>query len=262
MRSVQALVLTHNSPETLRRTVDALLAQERRPDAVVVVDNAGIVPAAVTLADLVADGDVSVLRCEDNTGPAGGWATALGHFLQSGLDAAWLLDDDIVAPPATLTVLLEELDAGWSYVLPSVRQPSGAVTTYPAWHGVLLDRPVVERAGLPRADFFWWSEDTEYLMWRMAKLGYPLHVTDRVVVDHLKGRGARGNPPWAYYYEMRNSVYSHLWLLHGRGRWPRKVMGLTARAVLEQRRWDCLRLSALGAVDGLLGRLGEREDFV
>jgi len=267
--SVLALIVTHDSPATLRETVAGVLAQSTRPGGVLVVDNASEPTASVSLVDVLADheGYLRVVRSEVNSGPAGGWAMALEEFLESGSDLAWLLDDDIVAPPPCLETLLEECAVqGSAFVIPSVRQPGGQVTTYPAWHGVLLGREVVAAAGMPRSDFFWWSEDTEYLMWRIPAAGWPLRFCRRVVVEHRKGRGGLGTPPWKYYYEVRNSLYFHLYLRRGRGSWPRTMALLAGRLVLRehQDRAVCARLALRGAVDGVLGRMGKRvnpEDF-
>ncbi len=267
-RTVLALVLTYNSPDTLAATLQAVGEQTRLPDAVLILDNAGTPPA-----DTVAQGwtrpphlDVRVLREAENSGPAGGWARALEEFAGSGFDLAWILDDDIVAPPTCLERLIEEYAKmeKSACVIASVRTPRGVVTHYPGWCSVLLGREVVESAGLPRADFFWWAEDFEYLMLRIPAAGFPLHITPDVVVDHQHGRKEWGNPPWKYYYEARNNVYLHLYIKHGRGRWPRKLAALTLRALLREDAGRTLRLKMIGrgVVDGVRARLGRRVEPV
>lgn len=262
--TVLAMVLTYNSPDTLAHTLEALGRQTRLPDAVLILDNAGTPPAEiVTRAWAHPPGlDVRVQREPENSGPAGGWARALEEFLDSGFDLAFILDDDIVAPPECLERLLDEYHqtGGSACVIASVRTPDGDVTHYPGWCGVLLGREVVQSAGLPRADFFWWAEDFEYLMLRIPAAGFPMYITPHVVVDHQKGRGQWGNPPWKYYYEARNNAYLHLYIKHGRGRWPRKFGGLTMRALLREDEGRLLRLKMIGrgVVDGLGGRLGRR----
>jgi rhamnopyranosyl-N-acetylglucosaminyl-diphospho-decaprenol beta-1,3/1,4-galactofuranosyltransferase len=260
--SVLAMVLTYNSPDTLARTLTALGEQTRLPDALLILDNAGTPPAETVAAAWEAppELDVRVVREAENSGPAGGWARALEEFLDSGFDLAWILDDDIIAPPDCLERLLEEYaKLGTSgCVIASVRTPDGNVTHYPGWCGVVVGREVVVSAGLPRADFFWWAEDFEYLMLRIPGAGFPMHITPEVVVDHQKGRGEWGNPPWKYYYETRNNVYLHLYIKHGRGRWPRKLAGLTLRAIVREDEGRGIRLKMIGkgVVDGIAGRLG------
>jgi rhamnopyranosyl-N-acetylglucosaminyl-diphospho-decaprenol beta-1,3/1,4-galactofuranosyltransferase len=266
--TVLAMVLTYNSPDTLAHTLEALGGQTRLPDAVLILDNAGTPPAEMVTQEWrrPSELDVRVVREAENSGPAGGWARALEEFLRSPFDLAWILDDDIIAPPESLASLLAEYrEMGVSACLiPSVRTPTGAITHYPGWCGVLVAREVVEAAGLPRADFFWWAEDFEYLLLRIPAAGHPMRITWDVVVDHQKGRGEWGNPPWKYYYEARNNVYVHLYIKHGRGRWPRKLAGLAIRAVVREDEGRALRLKMIGrgVVDGLGGRLGRRVEPV
>jgi rhamnopyranosyl-N-acetylglucosaminyl-diphospho-decaprenol beta-1,3/1,4-galactofuranosyltransferase len=262
--TVLAMVLTHNSPRTLARTLEALGAQTRLPDAVLILDNASDPPAGNVVEEWEHPPhlDVRVVRESENSGPAGGWARLLEEFLRSTYDLAWILDDDIVAPPDCLALLLKEYEemGGSACVIPSVRTPTGLITHYPGWCGVLVARDVVASVGLPRADFFWWAEDFEYLMLRIPGAGHPMRITPDVVVEHQQGRGQWGNPPWKYYYEARNNVYVHVYIKHGRGRWPRKLAGLTARAVLREEDMRTLRLKMIGrgVVDGVGRRLGRR----
>ena len=265
--TVLAMVLTYNSADNLTYTLRAVAAQTRLPEALLVVDNASDPPAGQVIdAWKPPDGmSVTVVSLVENIGPGGGWARALEHFRCSPHGLGWLLDDDIIAPPNCLAVLLEEAgDPDRAFLIPAVRQPTGVTTEYPAWHGVLLARHIVETVGLPREDFFWWNEDTEYLMWRIPQAGYPLRHTRRVIVEHLKGRAEWGIPPWKYYYEARNVTYYRLHLRRRRGRLPRKLLMLTGRAVLRERDRRVLRVGMIlrGVFDGVAGRLGRRVDPV
>jgi GT2 family glycosyltransferase len=266
--TVLAMVLAYNSPDTLVHTLRALGDQTRLPDALLIVDNASTPPVEAVMREWKRplQLDVRIVRETENSGPAGGWARALEEFLRSPYELAWILDDDIVAPPESLARLLGEYqEMGVSACLiPSVRTPTGLITQYPGWCGVLVARAVVESAGLPRADFFWWAEDFEYLVLRITASGHPFHITRDVVVDHQKGRERWGNPAWKYYYEARNNLYLHLHILHGRGRWPQKLAGLIVRAILREDEGRALRLKMIGRgiVDGLGGRLGRRVDPV
>ena len=127
--TVLALVLTYNSPRTLARTLEALGAQIRPPGAVLILDNASDPPAGEVVEewDRPPDLDVRVVREPENSGPAGGWARALEEFLGSPYDLAWILDDDIAAPPDCLALLLKEYEemGGRACVIPSVRTPTG-----------------------------------------------------------------------------------------------------------------------------------------
>ena len=262
--TVLAIVLTHNAPDALAACLGGIGAQTRTVDALLVVDNASEVPAQQALADFEGGfaGEVRLLREPVNSGPAGGYARALNWFSGSSYDLAWILDDDALPQEDCLAELLEaasHVDQP-TFILPSWVQPDGTVTRYTAWCGVLLARSIVSDVGVPRADYFWWAEDTEYLMWRIPQAGHPVRYCDSAVVYHSKVRDVWGNPPWKYYYEARNTVHYDVWVRHKVKRLPRKLLLLFARALLREPTGKPERLIMLlrGVLDGLLGRLGRR----
>ena len=256
-----AVVLTHNAPEFLEQCVRAITGQTRPPEALLVVDNASLPPVRL---DRLPVGTVptTVVRSETNTGPAGGYAQGLGEFLGSGFDHAWVLDDDMRPEPECLERLwsVAEKDPGSAFVFPITPQPDGSYSWWPAWCGFVVARQIVEAAGLPMAELFWWAEDTEYLQDRIPGLGYEPVVAYDALVNHTGGREGDGEPMWKYYYEARNMLYMHLYVKRRIGRYPRNVTKLFARAVFRERDQRLRRLAVLfrGLSDGARGRLGIR----
>lgn len=89
--SVVAVVVTRDRPDTLQRSLSALVAQTVPLEQVVVVDN-GADPA---VADLVhAFARTTYLPSRRNLGGAGGFALGMLHALALGADWVWLADDD------------------------------------------------------------------------------------------------------------------------------------------------------------------------
>src|SRR5581483_2024520 len=260
--SVLALVLTYSAPRALVTCIRALVGQTRPPDAVVVVDNAGTPPAYDTLAAAgLAGGTVTVLRLEENTGPAGGHAEGLARFLASGHDFVWIMDDDCEPAVDCLRALLDDTHGTTTgqYLVPTWGDREGERIAHPAWWGPLLSRDVVERAGLPRAELFWWAEDTEYLLWRIPDLGYERRHCAGATVHHSRARGSARRPAWKYYYEARNSLYLRFRLRRRPWKAIRAVLRLCAAIVL----WEDHKVSKLaalgrGVVDAVAGRLGRR----
>src|SRR5699024_2852312 len=107
---VVAVVVTYNREALLRECLDALAAQERRPDAVVVIDNSST-DASGTVADehpLGAD----VVHLRRNVGGAGGFAAGIARALvRHDADWVWVMDDDTVPRPGALHALLSALEA-------------------------------------------------------------------------------------------------------------------------------------------------------
>lgn len=275
---VVALVLTFDSPASLARCLAAIDAQTTPPAMVVVTDNASVVPVD---GHARPDGHpvVEVQRLDINTGPAGGHAAGLTRFLQTDAQWAWVFDDDIVAQPDALALLLADSDEqlpGPGVMMPAVRElDTGVVLETQGWCGVLIHREVIERVGVPNAELFWWTEDTEYLQWRIPNAGYKVRRSERAQVGVYRSRDQRAKPAWKYYYESRNQVYHRVWVQRPVQRsgvprhftrrvryWraARAVVKLGAQAAMREREQRLRKLAMVGkgTIDGLRGRLGIR----
>lgn len=258
---VVALILTHDDPGELQRCVDAVAAQTRRPDAVVVTDNASTPPAAPTALG-TEPGWLTVERLSTNGGPAGGHHVALTRFGADGrFDLAWVLDDDVVPAPGCLEALVEAAGEGAAGIRwPVQRHTNAGAGQYPGWFGVLIPRAVVDRVGTPDPELFWWTEDTEYLQWRIPRAGFSSTVVPGAVVEHT-GRRSGPRPDWKLYYEARNTVAYRV--RTQRLRHPLKLArilaALSVRAATDgPGRRRRLGLIATAVLDGGRGRLGRR----
>lgn len=192
-RRVVAVVVTHNRLPLLQRLLERLETLTRLEE-VLVVDNASTDGTSPWLAGL---GRRRVLgrTLTRNTGGAGGFAEGLSWALERGADLVWLMDDDGVPDPDCLDRLLE-FDAGadgpdlWGPVVVDesepdrlvfpIRLPGGTRVVHDVtgveraatggvlegivipFNGVLVTRALVERIGVPRAEFFIWGDDHEY----------------------------------------------------------------------------------------------------
>jgi GT2 family glycosyltransferase len=260
-----AVVLTHVAPEALERCLRAIDAQTTPPDRVLVVDNASRVPAEAGTVRVPVD----VQREPVNTGPAGGHAAGLTRFLASGFDVAWVMDDDCVPEPECLERLLARLRAepGGGIVFPWwLDAATGEGHFRTAWCGFVVDRVTVERLGVPRADFVWWAEDTEYLQWRPHRHGVRVEEDAAARVLHDRVRWVGEKPAWKYYYEVRNTVFFRLYVQrkpYRRFKWlARSLPKLLGQIVLrEDHKMAKLAAYGRGLFDGLTGRLGLRMEL-
>jgi glycosyltransferase involved in cell wall biosynthesis len=271
---VAAVVLTYDARHALERLLARIAAQSTAVDLVLVTDNASPRP----VDDIVArSSNVRLTRLPENLGPAGGYAAALQEFLESGCEWAWVLDDDCVPSDDALAQQLAIADAH-RVVLATVRwAETGQTVRGHGWWGALIPRAVVERVGVPNAELFWWTEDTEYLQWRIPHAGYDVVWTDEPVIEVSRARDDASKPAWKYYYEARNQVYHrlyvqrptgdearikprprHLQLRVRAGRAARSVGKLAVRATFREhdQRWSKLVMVARGTSDGLRRRLG------
>ena len=258
-----AVVLTYAAPEALTRCLAAIAVQTRMPDSILVVDNAS--PQPVQLVDVGVPSEL--VRTAENTGPAGGHASGLEHFLRSDNAVAWVMDDDCVPAPECLERLLErhERSSVNNIVLPWwVDGVTGEGQFCPAWCGFVISKAVVERVGLPRRDLVWWTEDTEYVRTRMEHAGVLIQHERDALVDHRRVRDGGARPIWKVYYEARNTVYFRLFLQDGRTMFRvRRMLFALGRLLAQVVRDDDRRVAKLvafrtGVADGLGKRLGLR----
>jgi rhamnopyranosyl-N-acetylglucosaminyl-diphospho-decaprenol beta-1,3/1,4-galactofuranosyltransferase len=94
--SICAVVVTHRRPDELVKSLDAVSAQTRAPDHLVVVDNDFSDGQDARVRDIV-DGQpiaTTYIGSRRNLGGAGGFALSMLHALALGADWVWLADDD------------------------------------------------------------------------------------------------------------------------------------------------------------------------
>jgi rhamnopyranosyl-N-acetylglucosaminyl-diphospho-decaprenol beta-1,3/1,4-galactofuranosyltransferase len=201
-QSVIAVVVTWNRSALLERILRAIDAQDTRPGALVVVDNASTddTPQLLDRLRMELTVPMRVVRLDRNTGGAGGFHAGLEAALQMDGELFWLMDDDGVPPPGCLAALLPHIGR-FDFFGPAVvaeddpgrlcfpiRLPGTARVVHDLadvqaaavadvleeivipFNGVILTADLVERIGLPRQEFFIWGDDVEYL-WRARRAG-------------------------------------------------------------------------------------------
>jgi rhamnopyranosyl-N-acetylglucosaminyl-diphospho-decaprenol beta-1,3/1,4-galactofuranosyltransferase len=202
-RRIIAVVVTFNRLGLLQRLMKTLHEVPELAE-IVVVDNASTDGTgewlAATSAGVGDEPQVVARTLDRNRGGAGGFHEGLRLAVERGADLVWLMDDDGLPDPDCLEKLLTH--AGdhdfWGPVVVDEDQPGRLV--FPIrlpggtravrqldevlaaatdgmirdvvipFNGVLVTRDLVERIGLPRAEFFIWGDDVEYL-WRANEAG-------------------------------------------------------------------------------------------
>ncbi|WP_422115092.1 glycosyltransferase [Brachybacterium sp. UNK5269] len=236
---VVAVVVTYNREQLLRECLDALHAQDRRPDAVVVIDNASTDASGIVAEEHPLGADVVHLR--RNVGGAGGFAAGIARALvRHDADWVWVMDDDTVPRPSALSQLLRALEASpvrlsvlssravWTdgrdhpmntprtRLFASAREKRDAARAggrpirTASYVSALLNGQDVRRLGLPYADYFIWSDDFEHTG-RLLRHGRGLHVPGSVV-EHRTARfgNAQTSPGTRFYFDVRNRLWALL----------------------------------------------------
>ncbi len=127
---VVAVVVTWNRRDLLEESLEAVRGQTHRPAAIVVVDNAS---TDATEEFLAGQDGLDVVRLEQNTGGAGGFAVGIEKALTHEPDLLWLLDDDTVPGPEAAAALVQ----AWStYDGSRLRSTGRSRASWPArWCG-------------------------------------------------------------------------------------------------------------------------------
>jgi GT2 family glycosyltransferase len=266
------VITTFNRPNMLRRCLEAIGSQTRPPDVVVIVDNGdhqnALGDATGNIASDFSTGSrrpaIEVLRPMVNLGPAGGFSRGIARACALGAQWLWVMDDDVEAEPACLGTLLHATTSTGPAAVywPTVLGADGQPDECPGWWGFLLPSELVRIHGVPREDFVWWAEDTEYLQWRLGELGRVASIrVDGARVHHRHTpRGMVSD--WKLYYEARNATFLRMHLKRHNYRRLLRLWGYLLRQSLAtpsgSSRLHRLTLAATGVAHGVAGKLGRR----
>ncbi len=232
-----AVLVTYNRRTLLLEALDAVDTQTRRPQAVIVVDNASTDGTAAAVR--AAHPDVRLVRLVRNTGGAGGFATGLAAALADEADLVWLMDDDTIPEPGALAALLaarEEYSGAPPAVVASRviwtdgrehpmntprRKPlarraeadrAAAIGCVPirsaSFVSIIVDAAECRRRGAPVADYFLWNDDFEFTT-RLLRGRPGLLCPQSLVVHKTKTFGATdADPGERFFYEVRNKIWT------------------------------------------------------
>jgi rhamnopyranosyl-N-acetylglucosaminyl-diphospho-decaprenol beta-1,3/1,4-galactofuranosyltransferase len=282
--TVVAVVVTYNRKEVLRECLEAVTAQTRPPDSVLVVDNAS---TDGTREMVEAEfPSVELLALRENEGSSGGFHEGMKAGVDRGYDWLWVMDDDTIPAPDALQLLLEAPQHLNGLPAPSLlaskvlwtdgklhpmNWPAPAMkdldlfidgvertiipiraNTFPS---LLVRREAVERHGPPRKGFWIWADDIDFTQ-RILR-DEPGYLVPQSVAVH---KTATAHRPWEgkgrFYYAVRNGLF----ILRGDTlEWKEKIgwTMLVASQILNffasegVRPWT-VRVVLRGARDGLL----------
>lgn len=260
---IGVIILTFNRLNLLKIAICKVLAQTTTIDEVLVVDNFSTDGTRDYLDSLET---VTKLYLDENSGPAGGFYEGIKFFSESSsVDYVWMMDDDFFPFDSCLQILLENTDER-TVVFPYTREKDFAFRQQPGWWGVLVPMKIIKHVGYPKKELFFWSEDTEYLQVRIHQQHkYHLKWVSAAKGVHFTKREINHRRPWRYYYEIRNSIYSRLYVkkltvrrLYKLCRSWVKLFGTII--IKENNRPEKMKWFLLGTVHGFTKKLGKTID--
>lgn len=300
--SIASVTVAYNGAGVLPKQLDALARQSRPLNEIIVVNNGSTDKTLDLLSAKYPQ--ATVLNLPVNVGVGGGFSAGLDYAVtEKQHDWVWLLDDDSVPRGDALEVLLGALalpassgenigvlaprlvHPGTELSYPGLLwrsgwvRPSAVLCRCPVWFvdavissGTLVAREVVEKAGLPRADFFMDFVDFEYCL-RARRHGFKIAMVRDSHMDHAIGtprnvsifgfsRAWADHAPWREYYMSRNQTFT-IW--NDYPDWRSKFFVFrklfrhaTGILLFGEHKGACLRMMLLGFLDGRTGRLGMR----
>ena len=300
-QKVVAIVVTYNRKHFLQQCLRTLLDQTQ-PCDIVIVDNASSdgTQSMLKASCFLDHPRIHYLRIEENIGGAGGFQRGLFFAMSKKWWWFWLMDDDALPDSNALENLLKYATNSQNvYGSVAFDQNNGCGQTTLSWPvlllrngerttqiaslsdveavdsipflGFFIHRNLIERIGLPDADFFINSDDLEYSL-RAQNFGAKLLLIKSSRIQHPIAKIItfqfgkfrlvyRVLPTWKMYYEVRNKITIGK-RYFGWQVWTKTIPGLILRAALsllvEGRRYQVLMMYGLGMRDGITGRVGKR----
>jgi GT2 family glycosyltransferase len=292
--TIGSFILTYDRPDTLRRTIEAVLGQTSRPDLLAVIDN-GTSPRTQEVAASFAGDGVVYQPTGDNLGSAGGTAYGMTWVIARGYDWAHSIDDD--DPPRVrdvierLRALINRQDDGrlgavaamgsrWDWHRGKyARIPDGElhgdlrVDTIGGNAHLTVCREVIETVGPPDRRLFFGFYDPLYSL-SLGQAGWRLMIDGDLAkrvraaagrLDFHRPRSWRPRDPyhalWRRYYVTRNYVH---WMRRELGhpelarREAARALGRSVSSWARGPRYGAryTNLALRGIVDGYRDRLG------
>ncbi len=236
MDTIVAIIPTFNRREMLRDCLNALAAQTRPLNLMIVVDNGSADGTRQMISNEFPE--VQYVFIEKPCGSAGGFAEGFKIAMAQGYEWVWLMDNDAYPAPDGLERLLNAAQSSTSKVFNSlVIAPDGETINW-GYHlysgatyrdgvrtiktvseilslgkpilnglaqfypGALLHRDVVSRVGVPTPGFFTRGDEVDYAL-RIQRAGF---ITLTVVASrvthplepriHIKFMGQELDYPW------------------------------------------------------------------
>lgn len=229
------VIVTYNRHELLKECIECVYSQSRKFSYVVIVDNACTDGSSEWL-DTLSYGNMHVIHETTNGGGAKGFSDGV-KFVHEKLDAEWLLliDDDAMLS----NNYIEEITKATT-LYPGCKAFSGSVVTdgkidvthrkrvggtltfkitpvslseyeqdsfvydLCSFCGLTFSTSLIEKIGLPKAEYFIWYDDTEYSL-RIRKHTKIININSTNINHKTKIVSTTNTVDWKGYYGIRNT---------------------------------------------------------
>ena len=239
--NIFAVVVTYNRLPLLKKCIDAVLNQTRKPDRIIVFNNCSS-DGTKEYLDALAHEALHCIHSEINLGGAGGFFYGFKTAYEMGAEWIWAMDDDTISMPDTLENLLnspffpnDETGSPTGFLASRVDWTDGnrhlmnyihPVFPWHHFHGihencyrvlncsfvsVLVNRQAVKKCGYPIKEFFFWGDDWEYTG-RISEIFKCYYISNSVVIHETPVNTGtdfievNADNIWKYKYCARNNA--------------------------------------------------------
>ena len=234
------VIVTYNRAVLLRECVSQVEKQTVPASRIIVVNNASTDDTKEFLEELSRRGTMyQIIECSRNLGGAGGFARGIACAMNSSVDCVLLIDDDAMLSVDYMERLLAARDKNPQYgAFAGSVLVDGRIDTYhrknfskagvlfknckealyqnayfvcetASFCGMLVDKIIIDKIGLPNAEYFIFHDDVEYSI-RINQFSKFFVVPSAVLHHKTEAASAKCYPrryDWRDYYAVRNRIW-------------------------------------------------------
>lgn len=243
MKKIAVVIVTFNSSKCIGRLLDKLLAQTYPVDRIIISDN-NSTDSTCDIINGFKNSKIRLYQLGKNLGGAGGFAKCFDVAKNSDCDVIFSFDDDAYPPSDDFVddMMVIKERGGYDVISPlvvdsdnhdlsayeyrindnkltdvhSIQKLALLDDDIKLFNGVLFDKVVVEKIGVPRAEFFIRGDEQEYKM-RILDAGFKTAVFTGQIIYHptslneyfyIEGKRYHHlDSPFKLYYSNRNRFY-------------------------------------------------------
>lgn len=228
MEKVIAVVVTHNSQESLKKCIESLRCQTQKPEAILVVNNGSADYTSVWL-----DKQADLLHInQENSGTAGGFHTGIQEAYNKGYNWIWCMNDKGVPKEDALEKMMKEKNPQPALINSSVINIHDRKTlvfktnqyqhideikedvifgiSHP-FNGTLIHRSIIDKVGFPNKELFICGDGIEYFYRIVKQFKIPAKTATQSIlymspVSYSQKEDWDYKASWKMYYYMRNKL--------------------------------------------------------
>lgn len=243
MKKIAVVITTFNSEKYIGRLLDKLLSQSYLVDRIIIADNNSS-DKTCNIISGYQNNKIHLHQLNANLGGAGGFAKCFDIAKNSDCDYIISFDDDAYPPSDDFIADMVKIKDRYDYDVVSalvvdsdnhrlsayeyqvggikytriddIQQVERLDNDIKLFNGVLFDKKVIAKIGIPRAEFFIRGDEQEYKT-RILNAGFKTAVFTKAIVYHptsvneyiyLKGKRYHHlESPFKLFYSTRNQAY-------------------------------------------------------